>query len=521
MTHETTSRHTTFSATTSWVGILLLGAGLTQWAIPASEASAPGPQTASIEYQGFDDSFGILSGGQQRNFSTGVYGWQGPAFESLGMMGIEWTTALGAQARRDISPDPGTASPSPGGDSSWTTPGYLSVNPNSQIFTEKTISLSGNQARFSMRHRSLGDESALNRRLFWVATLASGYNPVYVGAGTSTLLITDASGVHPTIIIHVTSAAGSPIFAGQTSLYTPLVDGDQSPTLYLAPGDAGDFTMEITVGIIDADPCSADAASSFASTVAGTFGATWESITSCAQSATWSVTADGEPSAALALTFNSPYQAPAPPATRTLNLTGLPDGVSWERASDTGNSLNVTLTASPSVAPGIYPLTLTSRERREDGGVETLSRSSTASASLTVVEAPPPPSAIETPPVVVPTAPSIASSPPADSPASPAPVNPEPVRALSVPSPSIAELDIPEILTPVTTSPLEEPSRASGERTPRKVSELSQQIPEPLGAGVWLGVGTGLLAGGGLFAAARRRLSRRRQGLGPERERID
>jgi hypothetical protein len=127
-----------------------------------SQATSSGPQTASIEFSEFDDFFGVLSGGRQTDFTTGTRGWQGPAFESLGMMGMEWTTALQTDMRRDISPDPGTANPSPGGESSWTTPGYLSANPLNQIFTEKTVSLSGNQVRFSMRHRSLGDESAGN-----------------------------------------------------------------------------------------------------------------------------------------------------------------------------------------------------------------------------------------------------------------------------------------------------------------------------------------------------------------------
>jgi len=88
MTHQSPSRRPAFSSTTSWVGVILLGAGLTQVGLPASEASAPGPQTASIEYSSIDNSFGVLSGGQQRDFTTGLYGWQGTTFASLGMMGI-------------------------------------------------------------------------------------------------------------------------------------------------------------------------------------------------------------------------------------------------------------------------------------------------------------------------------------------------------------------------------------------------------------------------------------------------
>ncbi|MCF8548379.1 MAG: hypothetical protein K9G03_00180 [Pontimonas sp.] len=509
MRQQTTSPRT-FSAATSWVGVVLLGAGLTQIALPPTQATSPGPQTASVEYQGFDDFFGVLSGGSQRDFITGLNGWQSPAFDSLGMMGLEWTTATGTEARRDISPDPGTASPSPGGDSSWTTPGYLSANPNNQIYTEKTISLSGNQVRFSMRHRSLADESAIDRRLYWVAQLSDGYNPSYSGAGTSTLLITDSSGSHPSVIIHVTSAAGTPTFEGGESIYTPLVDGDRSPTLYLLTGDATDFTMDITVGIIDADPCSASAASTFAASHSGEFGSTWESITSCALPATWSITADGEPSAPLTMAFAEPYQPSAAPATRTLELSGLPAGVTWERASDAGGSLRATLSASASVEPGTYPVVWSSRERHDSNGVVTLSRPSTSTATLSILAAPlvpvleEEPAALTEPTDVSALAPNPGPAPEVGTVVA-QPLDPAPAITPVTPS-----FEIPEILPPreeSPPSPLVSPSR---ERAPRVTSEMGSDIPEPVGAGVWLGAGTGVLAGGSILAALRRRFARAR-----------
>lgn len=527
MTQQTTTRTTMFSATTSWVGVVLLGAGLTQVALQPSQATSPGPQTASVEFHSFDDFFGVLSGGVQRDFTTGQYGWQGPAFDSLGMMGMEWTTATGTEARRDISPNPGTSSPSPGGDSSWTTPGYLSANPNNQIYSEKAVSLSGNQVRFSMRHRSLSDESAINRRLYWVAQLNSDYNPVYSGAGTSTLLITDSSGAHPSVIIQVTSQAGTPTFEGGTSIYTPLVDGDRSPTLYLLPGDARDFTMEITVGIIDADPCSASAASTFAASQAGVFGAVWESVTSCAMPTTWSITADGELSPPLTLPFADPYQAPTAPSTRELEISGLPGGVTWERGADTGGSLQVVLSATTAVEPGTYPLVWSTSDRSETNGLVTLSRGSSSSATLSVLAAPPPP-VVELPlmtttppaspaPLPSPTtsAPS-SGSPPAEAIIAPVPLEPTPARTPVTPS-----FEIPAVLPPLAESSPELPEPLSLERVPRSVGELGSEIPEPLGAGVWLGVGTGVLAGGGILAALRRRFARTRSTVVGDSGRID
>ena len=61
----------------------------------------------------------------------------------------------------------------------------------------------------------------------------------------------------------------------------------------------------------------------------------------------------------------------------------------------------------------------------------------------------------------------------------------------------------------------------SEERVPRSVGEAGSQIPEPLGAGVWLGVGTGVLAGGGILAALRRRFARTRSTAVDSSGRID
>ena len=81
--------------------------------------------------------------------------------------------------------------------------------------------------------------------------------------------------------------------------------------------------------------------------------------------------------------------------------------------------------------------------------------------------------------------------------------------------------DIPVVLRPVTESTPEIPEPPSKERVPRSVGEVGSQIPEPLGAGVWLGVGTGVLAGGGILAALRRLFARTRSTAVDSSGRID
>jgi len=81
--------------------------------------------------------------------------------------------------------------------------------------------------------------------------------------------------------------------------------------------------------------------------------------------------------------------------------------------------------------------------------------------------------------------------------------------------------DIPVVLPPVMESTPEIPEPPSEERVLRSVGEVGSQIPEPLGAGAWLGVGTGVLAGGGILAALRRRFARPRSTAVDSSGRID
>ena len=509
MTEKT--RHTTspFSATTSWVGILLLGAGLSSAFVSPTHASAPGPQTASVEWASIDESLGVLSGGVQRDFATGVTGWQAPAFSALGALGIEWTSPTGTETRRGVSPDPGSQSPNPGGESSWSTPGYLSANPNNQIYSEQTVSISGNQVRFSFRHRSLSDESAINRRIYWVAGLSEGYLPVFTGQGSTSLLVRDASGAHPTLIMTATTTAGVASFEGGESLYTPLVDGDRNPTLYVIPGDSADFTMTITVGLVDSDPCSTGAAASFASSQAGTYGVVWESQQSCLQAPTWSTSADGSPSAALSLDFAAPYSPPAAPTTRTLTVAGLPDGVTWERQDDAGSSLIVTVTASEAVAPGDYPVELRTRESVSADGVTLLSRPSRVTGTLTVTAPVPAPED----PAPEPAAGASAASPADGAEASPpaaAPVVSDVIQArpaVRAPPPQDDVVDVPVTPSPDPRSVEGPPRAVPVDREPRALNQVEPIIPEPLAAGVWLGPLMAALAAGGILAGIRRRFS--------------
>jgi len=113
------------------------------------------------------------------------------------------------------------------------------------------------------------------------------------------------------------------------------------------------------------------------------------------------------------------------------------------------------------------------------------------------------------------------AAPTSDSPPAEVTIAPVPSEPALVRTPVEQSFDIPVVLPPVMESTPEIPEPPSEERVLRSVGEVGSQIPEPLGAGVWLGVGTGVLAGGGILAALRRRFARTRSTAVDSSGRID
>ena len=499
--HTPNSAHS-FSRLTTWVGIILLGAGLVAGVPTRTDASSAGPQTSSVEWSGVDHNQGWLSGGTVREFPSGLRGWQAEAFDRLGDMGIEWESSTQGTQRTAFSGEAGSSSLSPGGTSTWNTSGYLSVEPANQMYTETQFTISGSQARFVMNHQSLGDIPSSQRRIYWTAALASGYSPIYSEQGGTTLLISDASGVHPTLVISASATAGQLNFGGGASRETSLTNGDLRPTVYLTPGTAENSIVTVTIGIIDSDPCSREAGLAFASTEAGVLGSAWEPLTSCLRDANWSATSDGEHSEILSLDFAQGYEL-ASDTSRSLFVTGLPEGVELTREEDQGASLAVRLRVDPLVEGGNYPLTLRVTETFTVNGVDSTGKVSRSSGTLSI--APPAPREIaaeesEAEPLVSPTEMSVSNTE-----VTIKPTIPEASEVRVRPTTPSADLSIPTLQDVLEQAPPSTIEPETSIREPRPRPVLTEIIPEPLGAGAWLGLGTAALAGGGIFAALRRR----------------
>jgi hypothetical protein len=351
-------------------------------------------------------------------------------------------------------------------------------------------------------------------RFFWIADLLDGYDSVFTTPHNQTLVVSDTQGLHPTMVLHAASTAGTVVWGGAERYTAPLVNGENKPTLYVHSTDEMDITITITAGIIDHDPCSGQAALALANTSATVYGTAWPTFTSCLGSPQWDPIEAGSNPQSLSLELDPRVPELEPHQTRELTITGLPAGVTWTPESLTPPLLSIELTADASVPPGDYPLVFDVVTRSEINSVVSYSHALNTTGSLTITPAPAPEpepepeselgveedieESIESVvPVLIGESSSSGSRVLLNEPS----VVVEPVvtsRALTPPQP-IEEITGAFV---VPATPAERELFTPRERVP----SYSPVIPEPSAASAWLGVSLAIAAAlAGIFALLLRR----------------
>lgn len=368
---------------------MILVSGLAS-ATPSASANTGPLQTASMSWSGLSDN-AVLSGGITKNFFTGEEGWSRPAFEQAGVIGVEWWTVQNPVRRQTYTSIEKTASLSPGEESSLSTTGYLIPTPNQYLQVDTLTQLSGHQARWSIRVEELSPDAFLGNTIFIQQHLPDGYQPVFTAQGSKVLLISDASGRFPTLVLHATTTSGYVAWGGGASKSASLVNGDRSPTVYVHDVSSSLFTVTFTLGVVDADPCSGAMALDFASAQASVFAKVWPTITSCFPAPEWEGITAGSSDNPRTLTLDPRVPMLDAHQARELSISGLPQGVTWTRAADSGSGVEVLLSSSAETTPGSYPLEFLIRTTRDVGGVITYSQRLRAFGTLTISAPPPPP----------------------------------------------------------------------------------------------------------------------------------
>ena len=377
-----TTHRATFSSLTTWIGVLILGSALLHSGASAGQAAQPGVSSATTTFSSFDAAQGVFTGGERRDFVTGLSGFGAPSFSAVGSLAMERTLS-GNEIRRDEyvgSAD--SQSVNPGGTSSWTNSGMFFPRHDQTLLLTNSVGLTGDTATWATRVQSLISGSMNNNRIVWDARLADTFEPVYTSHAGGVLVVTDSSGNHPALAFAATTTAGVLVWGGPGGFETPLTNGSRTPSVYVHSVTSMDFTISVVVTLIDHDRCSTSAAADRAAVVAGVIGSASPSLTNCLASSTWSAPAGDITT--LGLTLDPLARELSAGQTRVVEVAGLPQGTTAGDIQGSPSTLQFDLDVSDTVEPGSYDLSVLLVTSTLVGGVEHRSEPYSSTAQLTI-----------------------------------------------------------------------------------------------------------------------------------------
>lgn len=509
----------TFPRSVTWLGVLILSSALATLGQSPAHAATGVLSTSSMTWTNLSNE-GVLTGGLPVDYASSQGGWGPEAFDSVGVMGIEWTTPADPTRRNAYIAPTATPVVNPGGESSISSFSFLSPKPAQVLATTASTRISGDQAQWSIQLKSTAPDAMTGNRFFWIADLPGGYDSVFNTVNPNTLLVSDSQGVHPTVVMYATTTAGTLVWGGNSTYTAPLLNGENKPTMYVHSTSEMDITITVTVGIIDHDPCSGSEALALGGASVGVYGTPIETLTGCLKEPVWGPVEAGSGPGTLTLELDPRTPALAEHESRVVTISGLPEGVTWTPATYSNSMLAIDLVAERTVSPGEYPLEFNVLTRSDLNSVVSFSQPLHIAGTLTILAATPlpePEPEIAQEPELVPfedgepeeVTPVLISDTPAGGqsqsstgqtqelrqalevePASAGapPLKPEPVRETPgsnyVPStPAERELFSPEL----------------------RIQRSAEEVPTPSNASAWLGLSLAIAAGlSGIFALLRR-----------------
>ena len=359
---------------------------------PAVAADLGSVATSSVSYSSIDSTSGVVSGGTPQAFDPALGGWRGPAFDAIGQWGLQKTLHTDNPDRSVFAAWNEATTIEQGALSTLSLDAHIISDSLTRNTATDVISLQGNSIRFVIGVEEFWAGSFERMRMFFSADLAAGANVVYTSLGDGTLLATDSTGASPAVVIAASATVGTIDFASRSNHTVPLSDGDPALTVYVNDlvGTATDVT--IYAFVLDGDPCSADALSSYAADIAsdpaGSFGDVLDVSTACLASNNWELLTTAEAGSTLAIAVDESVITPDG-STRRFSFGGLPSFLSAS-VDDSVSPAVITTSYSSDAVVGDYSLTLSSWLETPTGG-SSRSQPMTQLVTLSIAEPAPEP----------------------------------------------------------------------------------------------------------------------------------
>ncbi|MGA1784485.1 MAG: hypothetical protein ACO39R_03785 [Pontimonas sp.] len=349
--------------------------------------------TSTFSYSSVDTTSGIIVGGVPRVFDPAHDGWRSEAFSEFGRFGLERKIDTELSERNQFSAWNESVTIEQGATTSMVLSSHIITDSLTRNIVESTITMAGNSLRHSVRLTEMWAGSLPRMRFYLFADLAAGSSVRYEQLSPAALLATDASGNHPSVLMHVSASDGDAFFASRDDHEQPLSNGDPLATAYVGSISGTASTITLHTFLIDSDPCADNAVRELATTIAADpaayFGQALETPSSCLSGNAWEILSSSEQPQNLSIDVDERVTTP-PGSTRRFSLGGLPSFLTGT-VDDSASPATISVDFSSEASVGDYPVTLSSWLDTTTGGVTTRSQPMTQLVTLAIREPAPEP----------------------------------------------------------------------------------------------------------------------------------
>ena len=349
--------------------------------------------TSTFSYSSVDTTSGVIVGGVPRVFEPAHDGWRSDTFTEYGRWGLERKIDTALPERNEFSAWNEAVTIEQGETSSMVLASQIITDSLTRNIVESTVTFQGNSIRHEVALQEMWAGSLPRMRFYLHATLAAGSDVAYEYLSPSALFVSDTSGTHPSVLMHITATDGDAFFASRNDHEQLVSSGDPEVTAYV--GNISGTTSDITLHtfLIDSDPCAGtevrELALSIAADPATHFGTDLASPSSCLAGNTWEILSTSEQPQDVSITLDDRVTTPAG-STRRFSLGGLPSFLTSQiDESTTPATISFDYSTSPTL--GNQALTLSSWLETTEGGVTRRSQPMTQLVALTISEPAPEP----------------------------------------------------------------------------------------------------------------------------------
>ena len=349
--------------------------------------------TSTFSYSSVDTTSGVIVGGVPRVFDPAHDGWRSNTFTEYGRWGLERKIDTALPERNEFSAWNEAVTIEQGETSSMVLASQIITDSLTRNIVESTVTFQGNSIRHEVALQEMWAGSLPRMRFYLHATLAAGSDVAYEFLSPSALFVSDTSGTHPSVLMHITATDGDAFFASRNDHEQLVSSGDPEVTAYV--GNISGTTSDITLHtfLIDSDPCAGtevrELALSIAADPATHFGTDLATPSSCLAGNTWEILSTSEQPQDVSITLDDRVTTPAG-STRRFSLGGLPSFLT-SQIDESTTPVTISFEYSTSPTLGNQALTLSSWLETTEGGVTRRSQPMTQLVALTISEPAPEP----------------------------------------------------------------------------------------------------------------------------------